>query len=72
MTGYEVARKLRDDLKLTKALIVAVAGYGQAENRRKTSEAGFDAHLVKPVNPNQLSELLQDHDNIEEADRGDQ
>jgi CheY-like chemotaxis protein len=67
MTGYEVARKLRDDLKLTKALIVAVTGYGQPDDRRKTGEAGFDAHLVKPVNPHQLSELLRAHRNFDGA-----
>ena len=61
MTGYEVARKMRGDLKLFRTLIIAVTGYGQADDRRKSMEAGFDAHLVKPVNPLELSALLQMH-----------
>jgi CheY-like chemotaxis protein len=54
MDGYEVARRLRggphQDLRL-----IALSGYGQAEDRRKTREAGFDMHLVKPVDPARLS-----------------
>jgi CheY-like chemotaxis protein len=54
MDGYEVARRLRGgphpDLRL-----IALSGYGQAEDRRKTLEAGFDMHLVKPVDPARLS-----------------
>jgi two-component system CheB/CheR fusion protein len=46
--GYEVAQTLRSRLG-TEALLIAVTGYGQAEDRRRSKEAGFDAHLVKPV-----------------------
>lgn len=59
MDGYELARTLRDKLKLTDALLVAVTGYGQADDHRKSSEAGFDLHLVKPINPTELFTLLE-------------
>jgi CheY-like chemotaxis protein len=39
-------------------VIVALTGWGQAEDRRRTAEAGFDHHLVKPVEPNALEGLL--------------
>lgn len=48
MDGYEVARRLRGDLDLTEPLLVAVTGYGQAEDIERSMEAGFDEHLVKP------------------------
>jgi hypothetical protein len=41
-------------------LLVAVTGWGQDEDRRRTEEAGFDAHLVKPVDEVALSKLLDD------------
>jgi two-component system CheB/CheR fusion protein len=56
--GYEVARRLRatDDGK--RMLLVALTGYGQPEDRRRARAAGFDAHLTKPVLPEQLAEVL--------------
>ena len=54
MDGYEVARRLRKEPRPDLRLI-ALTGYGQAEDRRKTLEAGFDMHLVKPVDPARLS-----------------
>ena len=54
MDGYEVARRLRREPRPDLRLI-ALTGYGQAEDRRKTLEAGFDMHLVKPVDPARLS-----------------
>jgi signal transduction histidine kinase/CheY-like chemotaxis protein len=48
MNGYDVARSLRDE-GFHSELIVAVSGYGQPEDRRRSQEAGFDDHLVKPV-----------------------
>ena len=42
-----------------KAVIVAITGYGQAEDRRRSRAAGFDAHLVKPVNPDELVKLVE-------------
>jgi two-component system CheB/CheR fusion protein len=58
MDGYEVARRLRTDHKLAECVLVALTGYGQEEDRRRTSAAGFDHHLVKPVDPQTLAHLL--------------
>jgi PAS domain S-box-containing protein len=57
MDGYEVARRLRDQ-GLAEAVIVAISGYGQDEDRRRSREAGINHHLVKPVDPDRLLELL--------------
>ncbi len=55
--GYEVARRLR--AKLGAGLfLVALTGYGQPDDRRLALEAGFDTHLVKPVDPDDLLEVL--------------
>ena len=54
LDGYEVARRLRAGDHNGRAALVALTGYGQAEDRRRTLEAGFDAHLVKPVSPELL------------------
>jgi CheY-like chemotaxis protein len=58
MTGYEVAGRLRQVAGCEHTLIAAVTGYGRDEDRRRTQEAGFDAHLLKPVEPDQLIALL--------------
>jgi signal transduction histidine kinase/CheY-like chemotaxis protein len=49
MDGYAVARAVRADPKLRETRLIALSGYGQLEDRRRTTEAGFDEHLVKPV-----------------------
>jgi PAS domain S-box-containing protein len=59
MDGYEVARQLRRHQDFGKALLVAVSGYGQIEDRQRSVEAGFDKHLVKPVDFAALLSLLQ-------------
>jgi CheY-like chemotaxis protein len=58
MSGYEVARAIRADASLRGVFAIALTGYGQEEDRRKTREAGFDAHLTKPVEPDELLALL--------------
>jgi signal transduction histidine kinase/CheY-like chemotaxis protein len=60
MDGYEVARRLRHDAELAAgiSLLVAVTGYAEDEARRRSSEAGFDHHLVKPVDPDGVLALL--------------
>ena len=58
MNGYELAKRLRQDLGLDQALLIAITGYGTEEDRRLTLEAGFDAHLVKPLIPGALEALL--------------
>jgi CheY-like chemotaxis protein len=56
--GYEVARAIRGHPIGQTMTVVAVTGYGQAEDRRRTKEAGFDAHLVKPVSQDALAHLI--------------
>ena len=58
MDGYEVARTIRRLETGGDAQLVAVTGYGQEGDRRKSWEAGFDDHLVKPVSVNTLSQIL--------------
>jgi CheY-like chemotaxis protein len=62
MDGYEVARQLRDLPGEPAPLLVAITGYGQPEDRRRSESAGFDVHLTKPVDPERLRELLADLD----------
>lgn len=59
LDGYEVARRLRGPLGFRDARVVAITGYGREEDRRKAREAGFDVHLTKPVDPEELQKLLQ-------------
>jgi CheY-like chemotaxis protein len=58
MDGYAVARAMRKDPDLSAALLIATTGYGQAEDQRRCREAGFDAHLTKPVDFGELQRLL--------------
>jgi two-component system CheB/CheR fusion protein len=55
--GYEVARRLRASAE-TRLRLVALSGYGQPDDRRRADEAGFDAHLVKPVHPAVLLRVI--------------
>jgi PAS domain S-box-containing protein len=57
MDGYEVARRIRA-ARGAAPILVAITGYGQAEDRRRALDAGFDAHLTKPVSPEQLADIL--------------
>jgi len=56
--GFEVARALRHDPATAAARLIAVSGYGRAEDQRQAREAGFDDALVKPVDPPELQRLL--------------
>ncbi|HYE79524.1 MAG TPA: response regulator, partial [bacterium] len=58
LNGYEVCRRLRERPGGAELLIIAISGWGQDEDRRKSQEAGFDAHFVKPVDHAALGELL--------------
>ncbi|WP_437967171.1 ATP-binding protein [Sorangium sp. So ce260] len=58
MDGYEVVRRLRAEPELRRSYIAAVSGYGQDQDRRRSREAGFDAHLTKPVATAQLLALV--------------
>jgi PAS domain S-box-containing protein len=58
MDGYEVARRMRRTPGLENIVLAALTGWGQQEDRRRTAEAGFDHHLVKPTEPKALESLL--------------
>lgn len=58
MDGYEVARLLRGKTDTARSLLIALTGYGQSEDFRRSREAGFDHHLVKPVDPEAVRQLL--------------
>jgi signal transduction histidine kinase/ActR/RegA family two-component response regulator len=58
MNGYEVARQIRQEDWGRGALLVAVTGWGQQEDRERSRAAGFDHHLTKPVDPDALQGLL--------------
>ncbi len=62
MDGYEVARHCRRDPLLQRVTLVAMTGYGQDSDRQRSQEAGFDAHLVKPVNLQDVIVLLNQPD----------
>lgn len=59
VNGLEVCRHVREQPWGKSVLVVAVSGWGQEEDRRKSREVGFDHHLVKPVNPSELVKLLR-------------
>ena len=59
LDGYEVAQGIRSTQAGAAMLLVAPTGYGQAEDRRRALDAGFDVHLVKPVAPERLAEVLR-------------
>jgi two-component system, chemotaxis family, CheB/CheR fusion protein len=58
MDGYELARQIRLDPEHSSTILLAVTGYGRASDHAASRAAGFDGHLVKPVNADQLLELL--------------
>ncbi len=58
MDGYELARRLRRDPATARATLVAVTGYGQDQDRRNSAAAGFDHHLVKPVDMAALDKIV--------------
>ena len=58
MDGYEVARRMRQQPGLEKVVLAALTGWGQQEDRRRTAEAGFDHHLVKPPEPKAVEGVL--------------
>jgi two-component system, chemotaxis family, CheB/CheR fusion protein len=58
LDGYEVAREMRGHPELEGIVLVALTGYGQAEDRHRAEEAGFDHHVTKPADPAALERLL--------------
>ncbi len=59
MSGYELGKKIREIEHTERIRLVALTGYGQEEHRAKTREAGFDAHLVKPVSLADMQHVLR-------------
>ena len=57
ISGYDAAKRIRS-APGGQPFLVALTGYGRTDDRRKALEAGFDAHLVKPVDPDELERLL--------------
>ena len=60
INGYEACRRIRELRPEYDPLIVALTGWGQEDDRRRSADAGFDAHLVKPVDVEELRRLLGD------------
>ena len=60
ISGYELASRIRRQPWGRDALLIALTGWGQREDKERSREAGFDQHLTKPVDPDQLERLLQD------------
>jgi CheY-like chemotaxis protein len=58
LNGYEVSRRIREQPSGKGMVLVALTGWGQDEDRRRSEEAGFNAHMVKPVELEALQELL--------------
>jgi CheY-like chemotaxis protein len=59
MDGYEVARRIRASELGTSVRLIALTGYGQPQDRARAEEAGFDLHLVKPVEDQRLDQVLR-------------
>ena len=59
LNGYDLARRLRAEAWGSTITLIAITGWGQSEDRLRTLEAGFDHHLVKPVDPTALTKLLE-------------
>ena len=58
LDGYQVAKRIRAQSPNENMTLVAMTGYGQASERQRSLESGFDHHLVKPTDFRQLQELL--------------
>jgi CheY-like chemotaxis protein len=59
MNGYELAQRLRAQTETAAMVLIAITGYGQAEDLRRSHEAGFAHHLMKPVSSEDLKSVLR-------------
>jgi two-component system CheB/CheR fusion protein len=59
LNGYDAARRIRELDPERRSLLIAITGWGQDLDRRRSLEAGFDHHLIKPVEPDTLDQLLR-------------
>jgi CheY-like chemotaxis protein len=60
ITGYEVAHRIRQEPWGSNPILIAITGWGQTEDKELSRESGFDHHLVKPVDHDQLLKLIQE------------
>ncbi|MGZ8934775.1 MAG: response regulator, partial [Methylobacter sp.] len=58
LNGYEAARAIRQEPWGKNIFLIAATGWGQEDDKRKSKEAGFDLHMVKPIDPQALMKLL--------------
>lgn len=58
MNGYETGRRVRELPGLEKIVLIALTGWGQEEDRKRTESAGFHAHLIKPVDPAAIQKVF--------------
>jgi CheY-like chemotaxis protein len=58
MDGYKLAQNLRSQRETAKSVLIAVTGYGQENDRKRSLAAGFDHHFVKPINTKSLEAIL--------------
>jgi two-component system CheB/CheR fusion protein len=58
MSGYEVAQRVRESVGNAAPFLVAVTGYGSPDDQARATKAGFDAHIVKPIDSKALFNLL--------------
>jgi CheY-like chemotaxis protein len=58
ISGYDLARRVREDPRQARMLLIAVSGWGQEEDRQRARAHGFDAHLTKPADPDDLERLI--------------
>jgi len=59
LNGYEIARRFREEPDSSDVMLVALTGYGTPDARERSRQAGFDHHLIKPVDPEALEEILR-------------
>jgi CheY-like chemotaxis protein len=69
LSGYEVARRVRAEPTGDDVLLVAVSGYGRERDRQAAREAGFDLHLTKPADPDEVLRVLSERRELREAGR---
>jgi CheY-like chemotaxis protein len=62
MDGNELARQLRAQPETAKSILIAITGYGQEQDRKRTANASFNHHFVKPVNMEELLQILDKAD----------
>ena len=60
MSGYQLAQEIRRLPGMSDVVLIAISGYGQPADHERSQAAGFSRHLVKPINPSELEEILDD------------